>query len=77
MRTIREIAVEIRKDWKNVNFGAKPYLDAMHQLQDMNSRYEFDSARSVVNYFLANASTWRGDTAKRIKKELNDMLKGK
>lgn len=77
MRTIREIAVEIRKDWKNVNFGAKPYLDAMHQLQDMNSRYEFDSARSVVNYFLANASTWRGDTAKRIKKELNSMLKGK
>jgi hypothetical protein len=77
MRTIREIAVEIREDWKTVNFGAKPYLAAMHQLQDMNSRYEFDDARSIVSYFLANASTWRGDTAKRVKKELNSMLKRK
>jgi hypothetical protein len=36
-----------------------------------------DSGRSIVAYFLSNASTWRGETAKRIKLELNKMLKSR
>jgi hypothetical protein len=36
----------------------------------------FDSARSVVLYFLSNASSWRGDVAKRVKAELKAHLKG-
>ena len=75
VRTIREIAKEIRSDWKKVYFGAVPYLEAMETLDSMDDNYYFDSADSIVRYFLANAGTWRGETARRIKKELNLMLR--
>lgn len=75
VRPLSEIAREIRKDWKNVNFAAKPYLDAMSTLGSINERYGYDSARSIVLYFLSNAGSWRGETAKRVKAELNAMLK--
>ena len=74
-RPLYEIARDIKKDWKNVYFGAKPYLDAMATLDKVSDNYGWDSGRSIVNYFLANASTWRGDTAKRIKAELKAMVK--
>jgi hypothetical protein len=75
-RPLYQIASEIRKDWgSKVNYAAKPYLDAMASLDSINDRYIMDSGRSVVAYFLSNASSWRGETAKRIKAELNAMLK--
>jgi hypothetical protein len=74
-RPLYEIAKEIKKDWKNVYFGAKPYLDAMATLDKVSDNYGWDSGKSIVNYFLANAATWRGDTAKRIKAELKAMVK--
>ena len=76
-RPLYEIANEIRKDWRNVYFGAKPYLDAMRSLDKITDMYIFDTAKTIIAYFLGNAGTWRGEVAKRIKKELNDMLKGK
>ena len=72
-RPLYEIASEIRKDWKPVYFGAVPYLDAMSTLDSINDNYMFDSAKSVVIYFLSNATTWRGDTARRVKVELKKM----
>lgn len=75
LRPLYDIANEIRKDWKKVYFGAVPYLQAMAQLESVNDDYGMDSGKSVVNYFLSNASTWRGDTARRVKKELKDMVK--
>ena len=74
-RPLSVIAREIRQDWKKVYFGAKPYLDAMSCLNSVNDNYIYDSGKSIVAYFLANASTWRGDKAKEIKKELNKMIK--
>ena len=74
-RPIYEIAREIKKDWKNVYFGAKPYLDAMFSLDSIKDDYMLDTGSSVVAYFLSNATTWRGPVARAIKKELNDMLK--
>ena len=74
-RPLYEIARDIRKDWgSKVYFGAKPYLDAMASLNSINDNYGWDSADSIVCYFLANASTWRGETAKTIKKELKAMV---
>ena len=73
-RPICEIAHEIEKDWKPVNYAARPYLDAMHDLSKITENYFGDSALSVVSYFLANARTWRGETARRVKKELNGMI---
>lgn len=75
-RPIYDIAAEISKDWRKPYFGAKPYLDAMHTLVDLQSRYGLDDAEGILVYFLANASTWRGDTAKRVKAEIKSILKG-
>jgi hypothetical protein len=74
-RALNVIALEIRKDWKKVNYGAIPYLDAMMCLHSINNHYGWDSGESIVRYFLANAGSWRGETAKRIKAELRAMLK--
>lgn len=74
-RPIYEIADEIRREWKNVYFGAVPYLDAMFSLETVNDDYGYDSGRSVVAYFLANAQTFRGEVARRVKAELKGMLK--
>lgn len=75
-RPLCKIAAEIKKDWgAKVNFAAKPYLDAMASLNSINDDYFFDSGKSIVCYFLANAGTWRGETAKRIKAELKAMTK--
>ena len=74
-RPLSQIAKEIKSDWKNVYFGAVPYLDAMQTLRTINDNFFYDSGKSVVLYFLANAQTWRGETARRIKKELNQLCK--
>lgn len=69
------IAEIIRNDWKKIYFGAVPYLNAMASLNSIDDYYFEDSARSVVNYFLANAQTWRGETAKAVKLKLNQLVK--
>lgn len=72
-RPLSAIAREIEGSWKNVYFGARPYLDAMHSLNSINDNYYCDSAMSVVCYFLGNASSWRGEDARRIKAELKKL----
>lgn len=72
-RPLSVIANEIKKDWKNVYFGAIPYLMAMSCLNSINDNYGMDSAKSIVLYFLSNASTWRGEKAKAIKAELKKL----
>lgn len=75
-RPIHVIAAEISADWQDrVYFGARPYLDAMFALETMRDSFFLDSADSIVRYFLSNATTWRGETARRIKTELKSMLK--
>jgi len=76
-RPLSTIAREIRATWPNVNYAAKPYLAAMSGLGSIKDTYGYDSASSVVVYFLSNAASWRGEDAKRIKAELKDMLKAK
>jgi hypothetical protein len=75
-RPLFEIARDIRKSWgANVWFGAKPYLEAMGSLDRISDSFYADSGVNVVSGFLANAATWRGDDAKRIKAELKNILK--
>ena len=73
-RPLHTIAREISIDWKKTYFGAVPYLQAMATLSSIDQPYHYDSGDSIVRYFLANAATWRGETAKRIKAELKAML---
>ena len=72
-RSLFTISVDIRKDWQKPYFGAVPYINAMGSLDDITDNYGYDSGRSVVLYFLANAGTWKGDVARRIKKELKAL----
>lgn len=72
--SLSKIAYEIEKDWKNVNYAARPYLDAMKQLNSINDKFGYDDARSIVAYFLSNAASWRGPKAKEIKDKLKKML---
>lgn len=71
---ISAIAEIVKQDWQNVYFGAVPYLKAMSQLEDINQMYYEDSAASVVRYFLINAKSWRGETARAVKAKLNQLL---
>jgi len=74
-RSLSFIGDEIRMYWPNPYFGAVPYIHAMQSLSDVKDAYGAESGRSIVRYFLANAKTWRGEHARRIKAELKDMLK--
>jgi len=73
-RPISVIAYDIRAAWPKVNFAAKPYLDAMTCLDRITDSYYADDARSVVLYFLSNASSFRGEEAKALKAELKAIL---
>lgn len=73
-RSLSTIARDIYKAWPKVNFAAKPYLEAMLRLDRITDRYGFDDARSIVTYFLGNASSFRGEQAKALKAELKAIL---
>jgi hypothetical protein len=74
-RPIHEIADDIVAAWPHPYFGAVPYLRAMGDLNSIEEHYGCDSARSIVAYFLANASTFRGEQARELKAELKTLLK--
>lgn len=73
-RPLSVIALEVKQNWHPVYFGAVPYLNAMSSMGSIKEDYGLDSGKSVVLYFLANARTWRGDVARRVKAELKSML---
>ena len=76
MRPLKTIAWDIENDCQEkVNYAARPYLEAMHYLDNVTDYFGADSGRSIVAYFLSNAKTWRGPKAREIKKELNSMIK--
>ena len=71
-RKLSEIAKDILQHWKNPYFGAKPYIQAMLLIHssDPKAPYLAESAEDIVAYFLANATSFRGEDARRIKSEL-------
>jgi len=76
-RPINEIASEIYQNWgSKINFAAKPYLKAMTFLDKPTDKYIHDSGREIVLLFLCNATTYRGETARRVKAELKKLLGG-
>ena len=75
-RSLNAIHRDIYNNWQKPYFGAKPYIDAMRHLDTIHDKYYYDDAESVVRYFLANATSWKGETARAIKAELKTLLKG-
>ena len=72
-RTLSAIAQDIRANWAKPYFGAVPYIQALASLGSVRDFYGHEDGRSMVLYFLANAGTWRGPDAKRIKAELKQI----
>jgi len=77
--TLSEIASLIyddhRTQGRQVNYAAKPYLEAMTTLQHIDDNYFQDTGSSVVAYLLGNLTSWKGDVARAVKKELNRRLR--
>lgn len=73
-RFLCDIAEDILQHWHRPSVVASPYLMAMLELKIMDDNYGCDSAASIVRYFLANASAFRGEHAKRIKTELKQII---
>ena len=73
--SISQIAAVVSKDWRPVNYAAKPYLEAMYSLNKITDDYGQDSGKSIVIYFMGNATSWRGDVARAVKKELTKRIK--
>lgn len=78
-RPLHVIAREIRTIWsaigKGIYFGAVPYLDAMATLGTIDEHYGCHPAQDIVLYFLSNATTFKGEDAKRLKLELKAIAK--
>lgn len=82
LRPLSTIAREIynlKGQWPQgrISIPADAYLRPMLSLDKITDNYIEDSGYSVVAYFLSNATVWKGEDARRIKKELNDMLKSR
>lgn len=74
-RPVYEIAREIQQDWRQPYFAAAPHIQVMLQMESVTDSYGLDMPGESVLRFLANAQTWRGPVARRVKAELNNMLK--
>ena len=72
-RQLNEIAGEILRDWRRPSPYAKPYIEAMLELETIEDRYYADSGRSIVLYFLSNATHWKGEVARNVKAELRAL----
>lgn len=73
-RLLSDIAVEISRSWPRVSFNARPYLDAMMELDTLDDQYGADEGVGIVLYFLSNAGGWKGPRAQQIKAELRAMV---
>lgn len=68
------IARAKHKYWRNMFPYLVPYAHAMLTLNTVNDKYILDSGYEIVCRFIANAATWKGETARRIKAELRKMV---
>ncbi len=73
--TISQLASIVISDWGGeISPQAYPYLEAMEQLESMDDSVGYDSAASIIAYFLSNDKSWKTPTASRVKEELNARL---
>lgn len=75
MRTLREIAIEAEADWHPINnLGAETALNDMKQIGFIDAPYGIDpTSYAVIGSFLTFAVGWRGEVARKVKKELRAM----
>lgn len=74
-RPLSQIAAEITADWTALHGAAQPYIDALSELQLATERYGLETGSDMIQGFLNNARTWRGEVARRVKQELRAILR--
>ena len=74
-RNIAGIARLIEANWTKPTYSAVPYINAMHRMGSIDDMFGDDPGRSIIRYFLSNATGWRGEAAREIKAELKRRLK--
>ena len=70
------IRADLKAQGKKIPFGAEPYLDALDTMGDISEKYFEDDGSSIVAYTLSNLASYRGETARQVKAELNARFKG-
>jgi hypothetical protein len=50
-------------------------MQGMHAVDPKGITYGMEDAKTIILYFLSNATHWRGETAKAIKAELKRRIK--
>lgn len=77
-RPLYEFAQDIVSDYadrgKSVPECARAYVDPMSYLNQITDKFGYDDGDTVVIYALSNLTGWRGETAKRVKRELKQIL---
>lgn len=80
-RPLAEIAREIEQDYRSkgkpVYYAAVPYVTALRQTSaatGLDGKFYEDDVEDVIIRLLGNLSTWRGETATRVKAELRAAL---
>jgi hypothetical protein len=74
-KPIYHIANIIKADWKpRIHPTAYPYWEAMLSMSTVNDKYGDDSGKSIIGYFLGNAQTWKGETARAVKAHLKKLI---
>lgn len=74
-RSLSDIAAEIAADWTARHGAAQPFIDAMRELRTADQRSGIETGSDMIQGFLINAQTWRGDVARRVKLELKAILR--
>lgn len=78
VRPLYQIANEIVSDYmdrgKSLPDAARAYVEPMQFLTSMDDTFGYDDAETVVIYALSNLTGWRGDTARRVKREMQTAL---
>lgn len=74
-RPIKVIAADVVSNWSRVDPYAEPYLRNMFMVSALDDTYLGADGQTFVLRFLCNASTWRGEAARRVKAELKALLK--
>jgi hypothetical protein len=74
-RPLSDIAAEIKADWTARHGAAAPYMAAMRELRSASDLYGVETGSDVIQGFLINAQTWRGEVARRVKLELKAILR--
>jgi hypothetical protein len=80
--TLAAVGDMIADDWGDrMYFGAVPYVQAIRTARGVQaneplsaSPYLAEDLHTVVTYLLSNLRTWRGPTARAVKRELGRRL---